>query len=152
MKEARKEILDLQSRYGFELVNNSNFIKWAKTPGFEGFGGRGDLEPAWNQEMANIFGDPAKGYTAEPLRTVDQVAEAMNKLFWYRESYGYEAAVMFDMPWFPPEEYAMCSRSTQELARIYTQDYMSGLCCNDRVINEPPMMDRLTEWIHSNYK
>ena len=46
----------------------------------------------------------------------------------------------------------MCSRSTQELARIYTEDFMSGLCCNDRAINEPPMMERLTEWIHSNYK
>ena len=52
--------------------------------------------------MADIFGDPEKGYIAEPLRTVDEVAEAMYKLFWYRESYGFEAAVMFDMLWINP--------------------------------------------------
>jgi len=101
--------------------------------------------------MRKHFGSPAEGVVAPSLRTTEQVDRAIYELLWYRESIDLEFSVQFDMWWIRPEEYAMCSKSTQELARIFTQDYMTQFCCDSRAINEPPMIRSIQEWIEETY-
>ena len=53
-------------------------------------------------------------------------------------------------PYFPPEEYDMCSKYTQDLALIYI-NYIQGNCCNDEVINFYPLLDRIVDWMDDTY-
>ena len=98
-------------------------------------------EAVWTDEMKKIFGSDEEGVPA--ILTVEQMRKAMITLFWFRESLGLEFAVMYDIPFYDPIEYSMCTENTQALATIYTWDYLSGLCCNDSYINLPPMIERL---------
>lgn len=50
--------------------------------------------------------------------------DAIYQLFWWRQSYGMEMAIMFRrrqlaMMWFDPMEYAMCSESTRGMGDAY---------------------------------
>ena len=75
--------------------------------------------------MVKYFGTPFdRNVTAEPITTLEQMNRAIYALFWYRESLGLEAAVMFrrmlDVLYIPPEEYMMCSANTRKLGDILT--------------------------------
>lgn len=75
--------------------------------------------------MVKYFGTPFdQSVTAEPITTLEQMNRAVYALFWYRESLGLEAAVMFrrmlDVLYIAPEEYMMCSANTRKLGDILT--------------------------------
>ena len=48
------------------------------------------------------------------------------------------------------DDYSMCSHSTMNLAEIYTS-YMSTGTYEERTKTMYPLLDRVVEWIHSEY-
>ena len=72
--------------------------------------------------MIKLFGNPYDDFSTpvRPIRTVEQMQDAMKTLFWFRVDQGLEFPVMFDILWIDPMEYSMCSRETMKLAEIYT--------------------------------
>ena len=99
--------------------------------------------------MVRLFGK-----TALPLRTVEQMNDAVNTLYWWRADYGLEHPVMFrrqlSRMYLPPEAYGMCSAATRPLGDIFV-DFIYGNCCDSRPMNYYPMLDRLVDWMDSTY-
>jgi len=113
------------------------------------------LKPEWSLEMKDIFGDSlATDNDVKPLRTTEQMNEAISETYWYRVGLSLEYPVMFrrrlDILVIPDEEYSMCSDNTKQLATILT-DYMTYNCCNGQYINYPSMIKSLTDWIDATY-
>ena len=167
-KEARfeqsyQDILDKQAAYGVELTNNRAFADWTTheldLPEVETEDGEPlpPLKPAFNEQMKKFFGDPydTRAPTAPPLRTIDQVEDAIYTLYWYRVEWQLEWPIMYRrrelMPMYiDPAEYSICSENTQVLAEILT-NYMTYLCCDERAINYYPMLDNLVQWMDDTY-
>ena len=146
-----------------ELVNNAAFYNWSNESRFEdedeceGSDCVEDLEREWNQEMIDIFGKPFidGSPSVEPIRSMDDMRDAIQTTFWYRVGQNLEYPVMFrrrrlDILYIPEDAYEMCSENTQKLARIQA-DYMTYNCCNDQYINLPPFIKDLSDWIDSKY-
>ena len=170
MDDMAEKLLSMMKVHNFDLVNNEKFYEWTITAR-DGMGWNipdqvldDDLvwAPAWNDEMHKFFGfPPTKQGTKDldpklvPLDSVETMRKAFGIIFWYRESLGLEAAVMYrrelDMMWIDPSLYMMCSEQTQDLANIYVDQYMMGYCCNSDYINYPPMIVDLIEWADKNY-
>ena len=52
------------------------------------------------------------GYQAEEILTTEQLNNAMYVVFYFRADVGLEYEIMYDMMWFDPMEWSMCSFST----------------------------------------
>ena len=78
----------------------------------------------------------------------------INELLLWRSQYGLEALIAFRRQLayaeVPRSEYAMCSPNTQNLAEIYT-NYMYQFCCDERPMNYYPLLDRIVEWMETEY-
>ena len=74
----------------------------------------------------------------------------MYDLYWFRVDAGLEYPIMFDMMYFDPYEWSMCSSTTRDLAKLYT-DHMMWNCCDDRPMNFYPLLTRIEEWLDEEY-
>lgn len=74
-------------------------------------------------------------------------------VFW-RGEYGLESLIAFRrnlrIAYTSPSEYSMCSPDTQNLAQILV-DYRMTYCCDDRVYNFYPLLDRIIAWMDTFY-
>ena len=150
MQASMQELLDMQTDFDFDIVQNEAFRDWTTQGMMEIPPDMSDeLQIAWNAEMIAVFGN--RNTRVPVIRSVEEMRNAMQTLYWYRVDLGLEYPVMFDMLYIDPSEYMMCSVNTQELGRIYTQDYMSSYCCNESYINLPPMIENLNKWMQKTY-
>lgn len=85
-------------------------------------------------------------YEARNIKTVEQMDEAIDTVFWFRESLGLEFAIAFDQPYFPGSNYASCTNNTQNLATILTI-YIVDNCCEDRFMNYEFILQRIIFWM-----
>ena len=149
LNDSFQQILDRQERYGVELVNNTDFEQWAISDWDQSWMYEPNSPvPTWSDyERANWNGE-------ENLRTLDQVNDAIFKLFWWRETYALEFAVVFrrqlDMIYIPPLEPGMCSDQTSQLYDVYVSYVVAG-CCDSRPINYYPLLDRIIQWMDTQY-
>ena len=74
--------------------------------------------------------DKIFGKSAEPIRTADDMQEALNDLFWYRVELGLETIYMcrrrLDYMEIPPSVFEMCSKETQNLGKLYADRMMDN--------------------------
>lgn len=109
-------ILDAQKKYGVELTNNKEFDYWTisdydLTWCYE----NGNPKPQFSDDYVQKFGNGVVKVKA--LRSIDQVEQAITTLFWFRENNCMENAIMYrlrqlDQPYFPADEFEMCSLNT----------------------------------------
>ena len=90
-------------------MGNEDFELWTSSDYQDGWR-ENEVRPTWSDEMIEVWRDGA------PIESAEDMNRAIYKLFWWRESYSLEAAVMFrrrlDQPYIDPMQYAMCSEPT----------------------------------------
>ena len=117
LNDSYQAILDGQERYGVELVNNQEFANWLLVdyPESRCFV-EGQLRPAFPISFIETFGDDQT--EVAPLRNIDQVEEAVTKVFNFRLNLCLEELISIP-PFLPFALSDMCSKATQDLAQIY---------------------------------
>ena len=149
LKEYYQGILNRQSEYEMELVNNESFADWTYTGWEDSWAATTEEMPQWSEEMMNQFGEGAT-----PLRSVDRTEDAVATLFDWRARYGMEAEIAFrrqlDAPYYPPEAYEMCSAETRLYGDLLVE-YLYYYCCDARPTNYTPMLENLDAWMDTTY-
>ena len=79
----------------------------------------------------------------------------MYYLVTWRGYHGLEVQIAFrrrrlDQPYFPPDQFAMCTDDTAVQGRIFTS-YITYHCCDDRPYNFYPLLDRIVAWMDEEY-
>ena len=103
LNKSFQDLLDKQKRYGIELVNNADFVNWAQDDYWgEEWGGsepspREERLAVLSEDMIRVFGDPydTRALPAMPLRTIEDMSDAISTLYWYRVDLNLEYPVMF---------------------------------------------------------
>ena len=150
-----RKILDTQEEYGANLVDNFDFIEWTYADWIYTWAYRSNPEEAEEPEldyrMKQKFVSSPNGRGAEPLRTPEDVEDAVSAIYWFRNRYGLEDNYYNrDATYFDWNEYQSCSSNTRNLVSIYSS-YLSQNQYDYRPYQYYPLLDRIVEWMDWYY-
>ena len=165
LNKSYTDVLERQSRYGIELVNNQEFYEWASL----GIGEQ-EVDPffAWDrdyysQKFIEVFGshddwedENGQVVEARPIRNSDELDSAMYILYQFRYFHGLEdryhwgRRMLLSFEFIEAEDYAMCSENTRELAAILASLVNSGMQ-DWRDQYYYPLLDNMVEWLDQTY-
>ena len=146
-QEIYASILDLKAQFAVKFVGedsfdgNAEFRDWVLGSDWYDFNAQDTVVPQFDDAMEVQFGADATAIT-----DAEQLEEAAWALVEYREDYGLESLIYYDVPHYDFETFQECSIYTQLIGSTYAE-YLIRNCCDARPHNLTMFLERLNRFV-----